>query len=74
MKELIEIIASIVNLEPSSLSQDTGPSNCDEWDSLAHINIITGIEERYEISFSMDEIIEINSINYLNQLVEQKRK
>ena len=44
----------------------------DEWDSFAHLNLITLVESKFNIEFSIDETVSIQSLKILLKLIEQK--
>lgn len=41
------------------------------WDSLVHINLVTEIEKKYNIRFSIEEILQIDSIKDILNLLKQ---
>jgi len=43
-----------------------------KWDSLAHIQLVAAIEETYAIQMSMDEIVNLLSVNDIVTLLEEK--
>ena len=46
----------------------------DNWDSFAQLNIITFAESKFDISFSLDESIEIKSANDLLNCINSHLK
>ena len=46
----------------------------DNWDSFAHLNIITFAESKFDITFSLDESIEIKSANDLLNCINSHLK
>ena len=58
-EKLLLIIRDI--LEDQSLDENVSQSNCDDWDSMAHLNIIIAVEEGFDISIEPDDIAEIKS-------------
>ena len=46
----------------------------ENWDSFAQLNIITFAESKFEISFSLDESIEIKSANDLLNCINSHLK
>ena len=42
------------------------------WDSLAHMNVISMVEEVYDLELEEDEMLEIISLNALTELVTRK--
>ncbi len=43
--------------------------NTPEWDSLAQIKLIVGLEEEFGIKFTTDEVMEANSVGALKQAI-----
>ncbi len=53
------------NLSESTFSWNKEQKDYDNWDSFSQLNIITLAEAKFDISFSLDESIEIKSANNL---------
>ena len=54
-----EIVIDILDIDdPNSfeLNENSKIDDYSEWDSLAHINIITQLESIYKIRFSLEEV------------------
>ncbi len=49
-----------LNLEPDTVGDDI-----EEWDSVAHIQLIFEIEEQFGVQFEADDIHQLNSISIL---------
>ena len=47
-------------------------SEIDNWDSLAHISIITSIEKHYRIRFALGELDSMDSIGDLLDMIARK--
>ena len=69
-EELQNIVAEILGVDPARLSDDAGPGSIDSWDSLAHLTIVTAVEETYGIQFGMDEIRQIDSFGALKKALQ----
>ncbi len=53
------------NLSESDFSWDKEQKYYENWDSFAQLNLITMAEAKFDISFTLDEAIEIKSANDL---------
>jgi acyl carrier protein len=72
LKKLNEILIDILDREDINISIDSRIEDYDEWDSLAHINIVTQIEGDFNIKFTLDEIEEFYSVkNILNLIIKK---
>lgn len=68
-----EQIANILSLlldKKIDKNDDVSMGNCDTWDSMKHIEIITTIEEELNISFEIEEIPTLNSMQAIIKKVE----
>ena len=72
MIQLNELIGSVINVSPSKLTSKSGPENLAEWDSLAHIGIVTAIEQTYQVQLTMPEILSVKTIAELRNILENR--
>ena len=70
--EVRTILAAVLRISSSDISSDTSTDTVDGWDSLAHMNLIVAIENKYNISLDEQEIVEVTNLVSLTQLVESK--
>ena len=70
-KSLTEIVAKVLLLQESQVSDDISRKDSEAWDSLAHLMLINEIEATFEVSFSDDDIVEINTIGDLKQKLRE---
>jgi acyl carrier protein len=70
--QLNELIGSVINVSPSKLTSKSGPETLAEWDSLAHIGIVTAIEQTYQVQLTMPEILSVKTIAELRNILENR--
>ena len=58
-RRLKKIFADVFLVDPNLIEDSTGKNSLDEWDSLGHLNLITSIEEEFQIIFTEEQIIEM---------------
>jgi acyl carrier protein len=68
--ELIELVGSVLNVPVKTLTQQSGPENTVEWDSLAHIGIIAAAEQTYKVQLTMPEILSVKTIADLGVILK----
>ena len=56
------------------IAPDTSQRNLKAWDSLAHIRLISGIENEFDIQFSLAEIEQITSVRQFVQLIRERSR
>jgi acyl carrier protein len=67
-EQLKELFRQVLKIE--HIKDDISQKTCDKWDSLSHLNLMVAIEQRFDISFEPEDIVEMNSLD----LIEKKLK
>jgi acyl carrier protein len=70
--ELRTLIADILGIDASRIGPDSGPGTIDNWDSLAHLSIVTAVEERFGVRFSMTDVREISTFGALESALRAR--
>jgi acyl carrier protein len=73
MQRLTPLFRDVLNddrvvITPESNAQSMGPA----YDSLAHINIISAIEQEFDIRFEFSEIVELDTVGDMIALIARK--
>jgi len=55
-----------------SITLDSSALDVDSWDSFAHISIVVGVEEKYDISFTTKELGKLTNVNDFIELLIEK--
>lgn len=69
---LLEFVSEVFSVDKNKINWDTMPGDFPEWDSLGHLNLLTSLEEKFNISFDMEETMSIQSINDLKNTLSSK--
>lgn len=67
-----EVIANILNIDTSLITDDASPETIEQWDSLKQMNIIIALEEEFNIEFLDDEIFEMLNYRLIKLTIEEK--
>ncbi|MNW26212.1 hypothetical protein D3C74_29730 [compost metagenome] len=70
--KLEDIVSAVTGVPAGELNDEAGRATLPQWDSMAHINLITAVEETYSVSFTIEEIQEVNTVGGLRALLQQK--
>jgi acyl carrier protein len=68
-EKLDQIVADILELDITAISDTLTSDDVEHWTSLNHLRLVTAVEEAFGISLSMEQIESIKSIGALRQLV-----
>ncbi len=64
-----KVIAEILDIEISSINDNTSPETVESWDSLKQMNIIVALEEEFDIEFSDEDIVEMLNFRLICEVV-----
>lgn len=74
LNKIIHTLASIINVEESSLTMDSDIKNTSEWDSFNHVMFVMKISELFSIDFSPDIILDFTSIRKIYNYIKGEKK
>jgi acyl carrier protein len=72
LAELREIFRDILDQPDLLLTPASNASNVEDWDSLAHINLLTTIEKEYKIRFALNELQDLKDVGDMMALIQRK--
>jgi len=73
LETLQEIFAMTFAVDGTTIHRETSAKDVDGWDSIAHVILITAIEEKFSIRFKGREIAGFNTVADLLDAIEKKR-
>jgi acyl carrier protein len=74
LARLQDVFRAELDDEDLVIGPETGQKNLRTWDSLAHIRLVSGIENEFDIQFSLAEIEQITSVRQFVQLIEERSR
>jgi acyl carrier protein len=60
--KLQEVFRSVFEDKSLEIKPETSAKDVANWDSMNHILLITEIESQFDVSFEMDDLIEMKSV------------
>jgi acyl carrier protein len=66
------ILANTLDIEPEELDDNASQKNMSEWDSFAHMAIVSALEEEFKIDLTLEEIMEMHSLQKIKQVLVKK--
>ena len=73
MKSFNTIVSDIFHIEESQINDNLTPKDIPEWDSMSYLLFIAELEKEYKMSFSMNEVIEAQSLGDIRKIVDAKK-
>jgi len=70
--KLKEIMALVFEVSTTDINDDTNPDDLDNWDSIGTINLITALEEEFDIEFEEEDILEMLNFQLIKINIQEK--
>tara|TARA_Y100000588_G_C14278858_1_gene935903 strand:+ start:2513 stop:2773 length:261 start_codon:yes stop_codon:yes gene_type:complete len=70
--DLIEILSDLFDINPDEVDLNTSPDTIEAWDSIGHIRLISSIEEKYQISITPEDQIEMLNVDLVISFLADK--
>ena len=68
---LQDIFVSLFGDGVPTLTDKTTAQDVDGWDSLMHITMISEVENRFDVQFSMKDVIGMKNVGEMVDLIEE---
>ena len=72
LPEVQEIFRDVLDEPKLVLTRESNAETVPDWDSLAHVNLITAIEKRFKVKFALGELQGLKHVGDLLDLLAQK--
>lgn len=73
-KTLCRIFHQVMGVDDDKFSIAMTPDETPNWNSIGHMQLVLEIEKEFGISLVVDEIMEMDSVEKIIQIIEDKIK
>lgn len=70
--KLKEVLADVFGLELSAIDETTSVDTVKQWDSLKHLNLVLAIEEKFNVTLSEEQTVQILSYPLIKLVLEEQ--
>ena len=67
-----QIAADVFDVPLDAVTSQSSPETIENWDSLQHVTLVVALEQAFAVQFLPEEISEMQTIERIVSLVEQK--
>ena len=67
------VMSAVFGISENDIGDDAAPNMIKKWDSLGHMNLITALEEEFEIRFTDKEMVDIFDLNSIYLLLNSRK-
>jgi acyl carrier protein len=69
MRTLEEVVSRVFGVEPQSLDESSSPESVEGWDSMGHVNLVTALEQHFNVSIDIDDVMEMGSVGKIREIL-----
>ena len=70
-KKIYQFIAETLHINIDIVNEDLGIGDIPEWDSLAHVMLLSRIEEKFGVSLDADQALDIETVGDLMDILKE---
>lgn len=74
LNEVQDIFRDIFDEDELIVERSSNSDSIEEWDSLAHINLVTAVEKEFKVKFALGELTSLKDVGDMIDLIEAKRR
>lgn len=71
-EKLYQLVSKTFEIPLDQINDSMAVGSIPQWDSLAHLSLISGIEEAFGIAFDVDELFEVETLADFVALLEKE--
>lgn len=70
-EKLNEVFAEVFDDDTITVSETTTVNDIEDWDSLAHLTLVSSVEEAFSIEFNLTEISKFKNVGEMMSSIEK---
>ena len=70
-KKLKTILAKVLLIDETKISDEMSRKTVKEWDSMAHLMLVSELESAFEVTMDDDDIMEIQTVTDLKKTLQK---
>jgi acyl carrier protein len=59
-------------VDPVSVTMNTAPGDIKAWDSMGHVTLASSLEQEFDLTFDVDELMEMENVREIVRIVQAK--
>ncbi|SFS10907.1 acyl carrier protein [Granulicella pectinivorans] len=72
LQQVQEIFRDVFDQPNLVITRESNASTVEDWDSLAHINLVNAIQKEFKIKFALGELQELKNVGDMIDLMHVK--
>ncbi len=72
LSKVQQAFAASFDIDPQLVTMETSASDIPGWDSVGHLSLASNLEQVFEISLDVDELIEMENVREIVRIITAK--
>jgi acyl carrier protein len=64
-----EVVAGVFGVDRGSIDESSSPESVEGWDSMGHLNLVTTLEQSFNVSIDISDVIEMVSVRRIREIL-----
>ena len=73
-EKLQNVIASTLKVAPDKITRETSDKDLVAWDSLAHVNLMMGLEQTFDLFLEVEDFTQLTSVPAILKYLREQGK
>jgi acyl carrier protein len=73
IEQVRQIMADTFGIDPGELPDNPSQANVARWTSIMHMVLLVALEEHFGVTFTMDEMVSMTSLERAAAVLQQSR-
>ena len=69
--KLKQVLANVFGIDVSTIDETTSVDTVAEWDSLKHLNLVLALEEKFNVTLTEEQTVQILSYPLIKVVLEE---
>lgn len=69
MTTVEEVVRQVFGAEPGTIDASSSPESVEGWDSMGHLNLISALETRFNVSIDIGDAMEMVSVQRIREIL-----
>jgi acyl carrier protein len=69
--DLRQLMADVFGMDPKEINDEASIDTIEAWDSHRHLNLVLALEERFDVSLTEQETVEILNVELIRAVLRE---
>lgn len=69
-----QVIATTLKVPPDKITRETSEKDLAAWDSIAHINLLMGLEEAFDLFIEVEDFAKLTSVAAIVEYLKEQNR